>query len=150
MSTKKKAATLWKTLRDAEAEDDVDEILAMSDAELDAYIASNGGDPAKIHAAGEALAKELDANRDRLAWHAGAEKKLEAFRAKATAKRTAPREKLPRAELLARIDRARKDPRFGAPVAVLFRDKTPEAATDEELEALLDGIELLADIEEED
>jgi hypothetical protein len=50
---------------------------------------------------------------------------------------------------VARIDRARNDPRFTAPVAALFRSKTPEASTDEELQALLDQIELLAKLEDE-
>ena len=138
MSTKQKPPSLWKALKDAEIEDDIAEILAMSDAELDAYITANGGDPAEIGAAGEALAKELDASLDRLAWHGDMEKKLADFRATAAAKRAAPREKLSRPELLARIERARSDPRFTAPVAALFRSKTPEASTDEELQGLLD------------
>jgi hypothetical protein len=149
MNTKKKPPSLWKALKEAEIKDDVDEILAMSDAELDGYIVANGGDPAKIGAAGEALARELDASVDRLAWHDDMEKKLSAFRATAAAKRAAPREKLSRTELFARIERARMDPRFTAPVAALFRSKTPEASTDEELQALLDQIELLAKLEDE-
>jgi hypothetical protein len=72
------------------------------------------------------------------------EKKVEDFRAVAAAKRTAPREKLSREELWKRVESARNDPRFAAPVAALFRSKTPEASTDEELQALLDQIELLA------
>jgi hypothetical protein len=149
MSPKQKPPSLWKTLKEAEIQDDVDEILAMSEADLDAYITANGGDPAKIAARGEALAKELDARRDRLAWHGDMEKKLATFRAKATATVTAPREKLSRAELFARIETARNDPRFSAPVAALFRSKTPEASTDEELQALLDQITLLAGLEDE-
>jgi hypothetical protein len=149
MSTKRNAAGLWKAIKEAEIQDDVDEVLAMSDAELDAYITANGGDPAKMHADGEALAKELDARRDRLAWHDDMEKKLAAFRATAAARSAAPREKLSRPELLARIERARSDPRFTAPVATLFRSKTPEASTDEELEGLLEQIELLATLEKQ-
>jgi hypothetical protein len=144
MNTKQKRPSLWKSIKEAEIKDDVDEVLAMSDAELDAYIAANGGDPAKIGAAGEALAKELDARIDRLAWHDDMEKKLSAFRATVAARRAAPRVKLSREELFARIEQARKDPRFAAPVAALFRSKTPEASTDLELEALVDQIELLA------
>jgi hypothetical protein len=149
MSPKQKPVSLWKSLQDAELHDDVDEILAMSDAELDAHITAQGGDPAAIRARGEALARELDARRDRLAWHGDMEKKVEGVRATAAALRSAPREKLSRAELEARIASARTDARFAAPVAALFRAKTPEASTDEELQALLDQIELLAKLEDE-
>ena len=143
MNTKQKPKSLWKTLKEAEIQDDVDEVLAMSDAELDAYITANGGDPAKMRADGEALAKDLDARRDRLAWHDDMQKKLASFRDTAAATLAGPREKLSRAELFARIERARTDPRFAAPVTALFRSKTPEASTDEELQALLDQITLL-------
>jgi hypothetical protein len=138
------AVALWKSIKASEVEDDVEEILSMSEAELDAYLTANGGDPAAIGAAGEALAKELDARADRLSWHGDMQKKLDAVRATAAAKRAGPREALSREELSARIARARNDPRFAARVATLFRSKTPEASTDEELRALLDQIELLA------
>ena len=148
-STKRNPAKLWKAIQDSQVQDDVEEILAMSDAELDAHLRANGADPAKIRAAGEALAKDLDARTDRLAWHGDMERKLAEVRAAATALRSAPRAALSRHDLLARIDLARKDPRFDAPVAALFRSKTPEASTDEELQALLDQIELLAKLEDE-
>ena len=149
MTTKRNPAQLWKAIQEAALQDDVDEILAMSDAELDAHITANGGDPAKLRAAGDALGKELDAKRERLAWHDTMEAKLGAVRAAADAARAAPRPTLPRAELVARIERARNDPRFAGPVAALFRSKTPEASTDDELQALLDQIELLAGLEDE-
>jgi len=149
MTKKENPASLWHAIKEAEIQDDVDEILAMSDDELDAHITANGGDPAKIRASGEALAKELDARFDRLAWHDAMEKKLAPVRAAAAAKRASPRPKLTRVELFARIERARTDPRFAAPVAALFRSKTPEASTDQELEALLDQIELLAGLGED-
>ncbi|MGO9000285.1 MAG: hypothetical protein ACLQVI_43720 [Polyangiaceae bacterium] len=146
-TTKGSSVALWKAIKEAEIQDDVDEVLAMSDAELDAFISAHGGDPAKLRADGEALAKELDARRDRLAWHDEMDKKLGDFRATAAELRAAPREKLSRDELMSRIQRARTDSRFAAPVAALFRKKTPEASTDEELQALLDQIELLAKLE---
>jgi len=150
MTTKRNpGVALWKAIKDAEIQDDVDEVLAMSDAELDAFISSHGGDPAKLRARGEALAKELDARTDRLAWHGDMEQKLAEVRAAATALRSAPREPLSRRDLLDRLALARKDPRFDAPVAALFRSKTPEASTDEELQALLDQIALLAKLEDE-
>jgi hypothetical protein len=58
-------------------------------------------------------------------------------------------ERLPCAELLRRLDVARNDPRFATPVAAPFRQKTAEASTDEELQALLDQIELLRKLEEQ-
>ena len=148
MTTKKNpGVALWKAIKESEVQDDVDEVLAMSDAELDAFISSHGGDP-KLRARGEALAKELEARNERLAWHGDMEKKLTSVRAAATALRSAPREPLSRKDLLDRVALARKDPRFNAPVAALFRNKTPEASTDEELQALLDQIELLAKLED--
>ena len=148
MKPKQSAGKLWKSIQSSEAQDDVDEVLAMSDAELDAFLVAHGGDPAKIRAEGEALAQELDARRDRLRWHDAMDAKLAKVRAAAEAKRTAPRETLTRAELFARIEKARVDPRFTAPVAALFRDTTPEASTDDELQALLDQIELLASLDD--
>jgi hypothetical protein len=142
-------AQLWRSIQDSEIQDDVDEVLAMSDADLDAYLAKHGADPATIRADGEALAKDLQARHDRLAWHGEMEKKLERVRADDAARRAAPREKVSRPELLARIERARTDARFAAPVAALFRSKTPDASTDDELQALLDQIELLAKLEDE-
>ena len=62
---KRNSAQLWKAIKEAEIQDDVDEVLAMSDAELDAFISAHGGDPAAIRARGEALAKELDARTGR-------------------------------------------------------------------------------------
>jgi hypothetical protein len=146
MNRKPSDLALLKALRDTEADDDVAEVMAMSEAELDAYLRDNGGDPDAIGAAGEALAKELHAKRER---HAPARAKIDAFRALAAEQRARPRETLSRAQLLDRLDAARRDPRFQAPVAALFRDKSPEASTDLELWALLDQIELLAKLEDE-
>jgi hypothetical protein len=140
---------LWQAIQDSAIDDELEEITSMSDKELDGYIAANGGDPAKLRASGSALAKELFERRERLAWQGDMEKKVAAFQATAAAARAAPKEKLSRAQLLARIDVARTDPRFTAPVAALFRQKTAEASTDEELEALLEQIALLAKLEEE-
>jgi hypothetical protein len=142
MTRKRDAADLWRTLKEQEAADDVEEILAMSDAELDQYIQANGGDPAAIRASGAALGNELLARRDRLAWQADTHAALEATREQARASKTT--RPLPRSELLARLTRARTDPRFASGAAALFRKKTAEESTDEELQLLLDQIELLA------
>ena len=145
--TKRDGAALWRALREQKIEDDLGEIEAMTDAELDAYITANGGDPKAIREAGAEAAREGIARRERLAWHGDMEKKLDAFRATAEASRS--KVKLPRTEILARLEVARKNPRFAAPVAMLFQKKTFEASTDEELQALLDQIELLAKLEDE-
>jgi hypothetical protein len=130
---------LWRTLQEQELEDDVAELEAMSDEELDRHIADNGGDPEGIRRRGAELVKRLEAQH--VAREADA-KKLEAFRAEAAARRRAPL--LPRDVLLARLEAARNDPRFQAPVATMFQKKRPEASTDEELQSLVDAIELLA------
>jgi hypothetical protein len=136
---------LWKALKQAEIEDDVNEVLAMSDAELDGFISANGGNPAAIRASGASLAKELLERRERNAWHGTMDKKLSDFRDVADAART--KVKLPRLEILHRLEIARNDPRFAVPVGALFQKKTAEASTDEELQALLDQIELLAKLD---
>lgn len=146
--TKRDGRALWRALQDAEAEDDFAEIMAMSDDEVDAYIAKNGGDPKAIRASGRALAAELSAQRERLGWHDTMTKKAQGYRDRAESKRQRP--KLSRDELLVRLEAARNDPRFSTPVAAMFHDKKPEASTDEELQAMLDQIELLKDVDEEE
>jgi hypothetical protein len=145
MTAKKKRSpeALLRAIKDSEIDDDLAELEAMSDEELDRHIASSGGDPAAIRARGEALAKEL--LEKRVSWRKAAVERLEAFRAEAAALKARP--PLPRAELLARIASARQDPRFDEPVSVLFQKKTAEASTDEELQALVDAIDLLAKLQ---
>jgi len=144
---KRDAVALWKAIENAAIEDDMEEILAMSDDQLDAHIQSQGGDPAAIRARGRAFVNDLIEKRARTEWHGEAATKLGAFREIAAASRTT--EKLPRAELRRRLDVARNDPRFATPIAALFRQKTVEASTDEELQALLDQIELLRKLDEQ-
>jgi hypothetical protein len=138
---------LWKAIKEAELDDEVAELEAMFGAELDDYIRTNGGDPEKIRAAGRALGAEVLEGRARTAWQVEVGAKINAFRDLAATVRARPR--LPRAELLRHLEAARSDPRFRAPVAALFREKSPEASTDEELQALCDQLELLAKLHEE-
>ncbi len=142
--TKRDGRALWRALQQQQADDELEDIMAMSDEELDKYINENGGDAAAIRKSGGELAEELFAQRGRLGWHAETEK--EHGRVQSAAAR--PREKLPRAELLRRLEVARHDPRFSGPVAALFHDREAEASADEELQAMLDQIELLAKLEE--
>src|SRR5438105_10093963 len=119
----------------------------MSASELDAYITKEGGDPAAIRARGAAHAKDVDARATSKAWHGEMEEKLAKFRDVAAAHKSTT--VLPRAELKRRLEVARNNPKFAERVATLFQKKTEEAATDQELQDLLDRIELLAKLEEE-
>jgi hypothetical protein len=135
----------WEALEAAADEDEMDRILALTDEEVDAELAAEGFDPAAERARGAALARELLAARDRQAWQGPAHDKLEAARAR-FASRPPRRGKLPRADLLAQIERARNDPRFTGQATVMYRNRGGEEATDEELDALLTELEALADL----
>jgi hypothetical protein len=143
MTGKRDGLELLRALEESEAMDDLEEIDALSSDELDARIRAEGGDPAAIRARGKAFAEAQLAQRR--ATRAMLER-LEAFRAEAAAKRAGPA--LPRAALLARLEHARRDPRFATPVAMLFRQKSAESSTDAELQALVESIDLLARLEE--
>ncbi len=148
MTTKRKTpGSLFRTLQEEEAADDLEEILAMSETELDAFITKEGGDPAGIRARGAAHAKALDERLTSKAWHDEMEAKHERFRDVAAANKSTT--VLPRDVLLARLTAARNNPRFNERVATLFQKKTEEAATDQELQDLLDRIELLAKLEDD-
>jgi hypothetical protein len=146
--SKRDPVALWRALQEQAMEDELAEIEAMSDEELDAHIRANGGDPEAIRASGAAFVKELLAAREANAWRQAVAKKNEAARAIVDEKKKGP--KLSRDELLSRLRRARNDPRFAEPVAALFHGKSEQASTDEELQALIDQIELLAKLDEED
>lgn len=129
-------------------------IEAMTSDEVDAELRAAGGDPAKIRAEGEALAKRLHAERVSahdapLPWVAKANARLEEVRAM-VAVGTVRKTKLSRGELLAKVDEARNDPRFAKPVAALFRKRSAEESSDAELEALLEAMELLGAIEDQE
>ena len=140
-----------KALEEARWREEAEAIEAMSGAEVDAELRSFGGDPAQIRAKGAALAARLheehtgEAITTPLAWEANAQAKLDEVRRLAG---TVRKTKLPRAELLAKVDAARNDPRFTKKVGALFRKRTEEESSDEEHETILEAIELLAKIEE--
>ena len=143
--TKQDGVTLWRRIQEQKNEDEIDELAAESDGEVDRYILEHGGDSAAIRASGAAFVKGLIERRERLGWHGKVDKQLSSIRETAASMKT--KEKLPRAELLQRLTAARSDPRFSVPVAALFYDKTMDASTDDELQAMLDQIELLAKLE---
>jgi hypothetical protein len=148
MSTGKKRTDeeLLAAIQQAEADDDLAEIEAMSPDELNASIRADGGDPEAIGARGAKLAEELLARRKRLRWQAKAHGDMgRAFAKMQEAPRTPA---LPRAELLARIEAARVDARFRGSIAAAFRKRTADESTDDELRGLLDEIEMLRKLEE--
>ena len=140
-------AELWQALEDQAADADMKEIAAMDDATLDAELRADGVDPALMRAKGAAFAEALLKRREREAEPA---RKLADARARMV-QRAARRGKLPRAELVRRIELGRSDPRIAQSLSVAFRNRGEAAASDAELEDLLDDIEdVLADAEEAD
>ena len=145
MNRKRSDLQLLKAIRDSEADDDVHEVIADVRGRARRVYPGQRRRPRRDRRRrrgprqGEMLAKHER--------NAPVHARLDAFRALAAEQRARPREKLSRRDLLDRLGAARKDPRFDAPVAALFRDKSPEASTDDELWALLDQIELLAKLE---
>lgn len=127
-------------MREAELDDLVDEIDALSPEEVDRLLDAEGGDAAGTAKRAERQIAAIQERRTRLSWQDEARAKLDASRAAFAAVR-ARRPKLPREELLARIAAAEKDPRLGGPMVTFFRKRTTAETTDEELEALLDEIE---------
>jgi hypothetical protein len=143
---KRSPEELLRAIAEAELDDDIAEIEAMTPAELDAKIRAEGGDPVAIGERGARLAEELLARRKRLQWQAKARGDMEAALAKMEAVPKTP--KLPRGELIDRIEAARHDARLRAPIAAAFRKRTAEESTDDELRRLLDEIEMLRALDE--
>jgi hypothetical protein len=134
-------------IRDAELDDLAAEIDAMTSAEADALLDANGGDAAGTRRRAGARMVEIQERQARLGdWQAEAQAKLAVARATFAAVR-GRRPKLPRAELVARIEAAKNDPRYGQPIATFFRKRATSETSDEELEALLDEIEALRELE---
>jgi hypothetical protein len=109
-------------------------------ADVDAELIDGGADPGEVGRWGVALVGDLRKKR-RLAWQEEARTMLDSMQAKlATHTRVAA---LPRADLLARIDAARRDPRLQGPVSMAARSLAGEAS-DEELRQILEDLEALA------
>ena len=145
MSQKRKDVQLWKSIQEQEALDDWDEIQAMSREELDAWIRAHGGDPEGIRARGKAHAERLLERRAASTADGDAVKAHEAFGAAARLARR--KTLLPREELLARLGLAWGQPKVSSAAAALFQKKAEEATSDEELQALLEQLELLLQVE---
>lgn len=97
-----------------------------------------------VRAEGEALAKKLRADRERLAWQVEAAQALARAQARFDA-RPARRAGLSRGELLEQLTAARKDPRFAQAATVMFRNRKDEEASEEELRAMLEEIDALGE-----
>jgi len=145
-TTKRTPREVWSAIEKQAREAEIDAFLALTPAQVDAGLRAAGEDPAAIRAEGAAFAKQRAANRDRLAWQVEAAEGLARERARIEA-RAGKYVGLSRAELEGRIMNARKSPRLAQPVAVLFRNRKPVEASEEELIAILEEIEALAEPE---
>lgn len=141
---KRTPAETWKAIERQAEDDEIARFLAKSPAEVDASLRAAGHDPAAVRAEGKALAAQLLADRDRLAWQVEAAEGLAREQARMDA-RTSRHATLSRAELLAKIAVARRDPRLVQRVAVMFRNRSEEEASEDELRAILQEIEALAE-----
>jgi hypothetical protein len=130
-------AELWDTLQ---ADAELERIKHLSAAEVAAEIRAEGGDPEAIARRGGATAAKLLAERA-ADWRTRASARREAMGARIGEWPSFA--SLPRHELSARLAAARVDPRLSAPVVAAFRKRTEDDATDDELRAILEEIEVL-------
>jgi hypothetical protein len=128
-------------MREANLDDLVDEIDAMTPAEVARALDVNGGDAAGIAKRATAQIAAIQERLARLSWQDDARAKLDAHRATFASVR-ARRAKLPRDKMLEKIREAEADTRFAAQMTTFFRKRTSAEMTDEELEAMLDEIEM--------
>jgi hypothetical protein len=145
--TKRTPRETWKAIEALARQDEIDRFVALPSAEVDARLRAAGHDPTAIRAEGALLAKKLGADRDRLAWQVAAAEGL--ARAQADFARTTGKyASLSRDELRARVMAVSKDARFAQPVSVAFRNRKAEEASEDELRAILEEIDALADGDE--
>ncbi|HEY2510076.1 MAG TPA: hypothetical protein VGI39_04445 [Polyangiaceae bacterium] len=142
--SKRTPKEVWEAIRRQAEQDEIDRFLAKTPEEVDAGLRAAGFDPVAVGREGAALAARLAGNRDRLAWQVEAAEALAREQASFDA-RPKVSTALSHAELLERLAVARKDPRLAQPVQVMFRNRKPEEASDDELRALLEEIEALAE-----
>jgi len=145
--TKRTPKETWDAIRRQAERDEIDRFLQKTPAEVDASLRAHGHDPAAVRAEGEAFVKRIQADQDRLAWQKEAAKGLAKEQARLAA-RPLRYAGLPRKELLALVAAARANPRFAQPVAVLFRNRNEGEASEEELRAILEEIDALAETNE--
>jgi hypothetical protein len=150
MAAKKRTAKeAWESIQRAAEEEEVARAASESAEEVDAGLREHGLDPAKVREDGAALAARLLADRERLAWQLEAAKAKARDEARAKA-REGKYAKLDRAALLKRLAAVKSDPRFAKPVSFMFRNHTPEEATEEQLRGMLEDLDALADAGDDD
>jgi hypothetical protein len=138
----------WDALERQARHDEIEHFLAMSDEEVDERLRAAGFDPEQVAAEGEALANKLSDDRERLAWQVRAAEGMAREQARVAALR-GKFAGLSKAELVARIKAAKSDPRLAQPVSVMFRNRKTEEASEDELRAILEEIEALAEKKKE-
>lgn len=131
-------AELWAKLTD---DAELDAVLEMPSADVDAELRVAGGDPDAIGSRGAALAARLLADHD-VDWRERAAKRRDDMKARAGD--WPDFTKMPRPELVRRLAVARADSRFGASVVTAFRKRKEEEASDDELREILEDIEVTA------
>jgi hypothetical protein len=148
--TKRTPKETWDAIRRQAEQDEIDRFLAKTPAEVDASLRARGHDPAAVRAEGEAFVKKLRAEQagsPRPAWQVEAAEGLAREQARFEA-RVPKYAGLSRAQLVERLSAARTSSRFAQPVAVMFRNRKPEEATEEELRAILEEIDALGEVNE--
>ena len=136
---KRTPSELLEAIHQMHLVDEAERIAALSDDEVAAEVRELGGDPDAIGKRGADFVKR---EMDRLeALRVFQEKTAARLAAALAAAEKAPKTPaLPRKELLALIDRAMKNPRFAQPMAMAFKKRKREEASDEELRTFLDRI----------
>jgi hypothetical protein len=109
--------------------------------EVEKELREAGGDPVEVSRWGTDLVHAL-AKKRRLSWQEQARKTRDAMQAKLAGRPTVGT--MPRAELLSRIEAARRDSRLQAPVAIAARNLASGEASEEELRQILEDLEALA------
>jgi hypothetical protein len=133
MAAKKKTPKeVFEAILRIKDEDELEELEKMTDEEVSAAIAKDGGDPVAIGKRGADLAAQLIERRERIQWQLEARAKLDTAAGVVKAKRS-------RAEMKEAIEKARTDE--GVSLAAL--EGRVDEASDEELEELLVHIEIL-------
>jgi hypothetical protein len=143
----RKPEETWDAIRRQAERAEIERFLKKTPAEVDASLRARGYDPAAVRAEGEAFAKNIQAQQDRLAWQKEAAEGLAKEQARLAA-RPPKYAGVPHKKLVELVAAARTNPRFGQPVAVLFRNRKAEEASEEELRAILEEIDALTESDE--
>ncbi len=133
---KKTPKEVFDAILEFEHDDELEALEKMTDEEVSAAIAKDGGDPVAMGKRGADLAAELIERRERLQWQVEARETLDTAEAAAAggvkAKRT-------RAEMKEAIEKGRTE----EGISLAARKGGVDEASDEELEELLAHIEML-------